>query len=60
MLKQFPLFEDWSLEFNIMITDERFPDLVVENSIREAGMYAGLLDGRPDYGRFIVKSFDKV
>lgn len=60
VVKRFPLFEDWSLEFNLIITDDRFPDMVVENSIREAGMYAGLLDGRPDYGRFIMKSFQKI
>lgn len=60
VLKQFPMFEKWSLDFNLMITDDRFPDMVLENSIQEAGMYAGLLDGRPDYGRFIVKSFEKV
>lgn len=56
-IKYFPTFEQWLLEFELIITDERFPDSALQNSIIEAGMYAGLLDGRPDFGRFILKEF---
>lgn len=27
---------------------------------KDAGMYAGIYDGCPDYGRFIVKTFESV
>lgn len=59
-LKLFPVFEDWSAEFGLIITDDRFPDNALEQSIVEAGMYAGLLDGRPDFGRFILEKFEVV
>lgn len=59
-IKYFPTFEKWSLKFELIITDDRFPDVALENSIIEAGMYAGLLDGRPDFGRFILKNFEQI
>jgi len=59
-LKHFPTFDTWSAEFDLIITDDRFPDNALEQSIIEAGMYAGLLDGRPDYGRFILTKFERV
>lgn len=59
-LKLFPIFEDWSATFTLIITDDRFPANALEQSIVEAGMYAGLYDGRPDFGRFILKKFEEV
>lgn len=59
-IKYFPIFEKWSARFELVITDDRFPSVALENSIIEAGMYAGLLDGRPDFGRFILKKFEEV
>lgn len=59
-LKLFPVFEQWSANFTLVITDDRFPSNALEQSIIEAGMYAGLYDGRPDFGRFILKKFEEV
>ena len=59
-VKYFVVFKDWSTSFVVSITDNRFPEIAVKNSIIEAGIYAGLLDGRPDYGRFVVTKFEKI
>lgn len=59
-IKYFPTFEEWSASFELIITDDRFPDSALENSIIEAGMYAGLLDGRPDFGRFVLRKFEVI
>ncbi len=53
-------FPKWDIKFDATLVDDRFPVDAVENSFVEAGIYAGLLDGRPDFGRFVLKSFSKV
>lgn len=53
-------FPEWSLKFRLGLVDERFPIQSLKESIMEAGIYAGLLDGRPKWGRFVVKSFKEV
>ena len=58
--KYWVYFESWSLEFNLVLFDDRFPLDGLKNSIMEAGLYAGLLDGRPDWGRFQLSSFEVV
>lgn len=60
VVKLFACFEEWELKFNLIITDERIPSNTVKQSIIEAGLYAGLLDGRPDFGRFVLKEFTEV
>ena len=32
----------------------------VERALEDAGIYMGLCDGRPEYGRFVVESFKKI
>lgn len=59
-VKYWVVFPEWKGEFHVLITDDRFPEQVLVESIKEAGMYAGLLDGRPDYGRFIMTNFEEV
>lgn len=59
-VKYFLTFPKWSGEFEVLITDDRFPEAVLYESIKEAGMYAGLLDGRPDFGRFIMTGFEEI
>jgi hypothetical protein len=54
------VFKEWSGSTKILITDDRFPEEVLKLSLQEAGMYAGILDGRPDFGRFILKEFEQV
>ncbi|MCP4259062.1 MAG: hypothetical protein GY774_16375 [Planctomycetes bacterium] len=56
-----PYFEKgWQLDFIGEIWDDRFGENLLKSSINEAGIYAGLLDGRPDWGRFILKEFKRL
>lgn len=50
----------WSLKFSAVILDEVFPSEAIKESIQFAGLYYGLLDGRPQLGRFELKDFKKV
>lgn len=50
----------WHLKFEAQVLDDRFALKNLENSIIEAGIYCGLLDGRPDWGRFVLKKIDKI
>ncbi len=58
--KYFVIFETWSVPFEILITDDNMPEEVIKDSIIAGGMYFGFLDGRPDYGRFILKEFETI
>lgn len=61
MVKKFWVtFPEWEAVFEANIIDDRFPIVSLENSIKEAGLYYGLLDGRPDFGKFVLKSIKKV
>lgn len=56
-----PYFEKgWIIDFIGEIWDDRFGEELLKSSINEAGIYAGLLDGRPDWGRFVLKNFERV
>lgn len=52
--------EKWELEFSSTIIDDVFPHNAVKDSIEVAGMYYGLLDGRPQLGRFMLDDFKVI
>lgn len=54
------MVESWNLEFSAVILDSVFPSEAIRESIIYAGMYYGLLDGRPQLGRFELKNFEKI
>lgn len=54
------VIEKWKLDFECVILDDIFPVDGLKDSISVAGMYFGLLDGRPQLGRFELVKFDKV
>jgi len=51
--------EEWKIKFSANILDGVFPANALKESIQFAGMYYGLLDGRPQLGRFELTSFTK-
>lgn len=55
VMKYWVAFKEWSAEFDIVITDDTIREEVIRNSIIAGGIYHGLLDGRPDFGRYILK-----
>lgn len=50
----------WSVEFELTIIDDRIPPEKVHQCFIEAGLYEGLLDGRPRWGRFEVEKFELI
>lgn len=55
-----PMFKEWSCEFTIEIADEMLNITDVKQILEAAGRFKGVGDFRPEHGRFIVKSFDKI
>ena len=60
VIKYWVCFPVWKIDFEALIIDDRFPVDAVKNSAFEAGLYYGLLDGRPEYGRFALDNFEKI
>jgi len=54
-------FDNWSCKFNILVlTDDYIPQARLKEVLEYAGMYVGLGDFRPRFGRFLLKSIKKV
>lgn len=55
------VIEEWELQGIIVaILDDVFPSEALKEAIMFAGMYEGLLDGRPQLGRFELTNFQKI
>lgn len=58
--KMWVVNKTWGIKFKATILDETFPSQKIKDSIINAGIYFGLLDNRPEYGKFVVDEFKKV
>jgi hypothetical protein len=54
------ILENWELPFSITVLEDTFQDKAVEEAIHYAGLYYGLLDGRPMLGTFTLEKFERV
>jgi hypothetical protein len=58
-----PLFEDWTIKFELDFCDEEFDAKLLRQVVDAAGKRIGLGDFRPSkrgpYGRFVVQSWDE-
>jgi hypothetical protein len=52
-----PFFKNWTAEFVLNVMDDVANEDDVRSWIRDAGLYVGLCDWRPRYGRFKVTGF---
>lgn len=52
-----PRFDKWELSFEIDVIDDRISPEVVKEVLEYAGLYVGIGDLRPRYGRFEVINF---
>ena len=55
-----PRFDKWELEFTIECIDDRISESVIKEVLEYAGLYCGIGDMRPRYGRFKVTKFQKI
>ena len=54
------LKEGWRLSFALQVVDDRRSPDSIQRGFEEAGLLIGLCDGRPEYGRFIVKDWEVI
>jgi hypothetical protein len=60
VLKARPKFNNWSLQFVIVITDERIDEDTLQAVLAEAGRRYGIGDWRPRFGTFEIVSFEHM
>lgn len=52
-----PRFDEWALDFSIVVLDEQLAPEVVREVLDQAGSFVGIGDFRPKFGRFSVTSW---
>jgi len=55
-----PIFDEWSLEFTLLVDDEIIDVEQARLAVILAGQQVGLSDNRPRYGRFEMVRFDPL
>jgi hypothetical protein len=50
----------WTANFQLMILDDTIPTSIVKTLLEHGGMYVGIGDWRPKFGRFEVTKFQEV
>jgi len=58
--KMWAYFDKWNLKATAIVVDDRISVDAIKDAFTEGGMLYGLLDGRPDWGRFVVKKCEKI
>jgi hypothetical protein len=49
-----------AIKATAIVVDDRISIESIKSAFVEGGMLYGLLDGRPDWGRFIVKKCERI
>lgn len=60
VLQYWILIPQWQITFSVHILDDIFPENGLKDAIQSAGLYYGLLDGRPLRGRFELVEFKRT
>ena len=60
VLRRPGLREGWELSFSMIVMDDRRSADQIRLGWEEAGLLVGLCDGRPEYGRFILKEWEVI
>ena len=55
-----PRFNKWSASFEVMAIEEMLNIQDIRKFLEKAGMFKGLMDYRPKFGRFVVRDFVEV
>ncbi len=55
-----PMFKEWSCQFTLELADEMLKVDDIKEILEAAGRFKGVGDFRPEHGRFVVKSFNKI
>lgn len=60
VIQRWVALPEWETEFEALIIDDVIHPDTIKESINFAGLYQGLLDGRPEFGRFEMIKFEVV
>ena len=60
IMKMFVINPEWRIKFSANVLDDVVPADAIKESLQFGGLYNGLLDGRPEYGRFELTEFKKM
>ncbi len=52
--------EGWVLEFEALLVDDAFPVDIVQQAFINGGLFAGLCDFRPEFGRYLLETFEQI
>jgi len=55
-----PILENWECSFTITITDENIASGILKEILETSGLYKGVGDNRPEYGRFEITKWEEV
>lgn len=50
-----PIFHEWTFDCTVFLDEAKLNESEVDNIVRNAGLYVGVCDYRPRYGRFEVE-----
>lgn len=50
-----PVFAHWEFSFTVVLDEAKLNESEIDNIVKNAGLYVGLCDYRPRYGRFEVE-----
>ena len=50
----------WKAGFTLYCIDKRITGVMIHEAFIEAGLVIGLLDHRPEFGRFKVNKFEEI
>jgi len=53
-----PRFDNWSLNFTILVREERLQPRIIQDILYHAGKFHGIGDYRPRFGLFQITSFE--
>jgi hypothetical protein len=52
ILRTRPRFDTWKIEFEVIVHENKIDDQTIIDAMDYAGLYVGLCDSRPKYGKF--------
>lgn len=57
VMRSRPIFPEWKMAFNLIITDPRLSPVDMHEILKDLGSFGGIGDYRQEYGRFSIKKF---
>ena len=60
IMRSRPEFKEWECTFTIEVINEDLDKSILKEILESAGKFQGVGDFRPEYGRFVITSFEVV